>query len=156
MTFGYWNEQYFILDIFRQRAGLRAGRKRNAAQNQVREAPWRIIDASDGAGYGIYRTLVASGDFGNIIPFKSNKSKEERVYSIAPLLEGGDVFLPKDAAFIPAFRAEYITFPSHSEHDDQLDALSQFLINVRGLVRGAGGDMPRKYLNMPQFRTSGF
>jgi predicted phage terminase large subunit-like protein len=156
MTIGYRNEQYFILDVYRQQLDFE--QVVNVMRHKIRsEKPHGvIIDASDGAGYGIYRTLVASGGFDNIVPFESNKSKEDRIYSITPILEGGDVFIPKGAAFILAFRAEYITFPSRSEHDDQLDALSQFLINVRGLVRGAGGDMPRKYLNMPQFRASGF
>ena len=91
----------------------------------------------------------------NVYPFKSNKPKDERFYSIVPFLEARDVFIPPDADFIPSFRAEFITFPSRTEHDDQMDALSQFLITAPTLVHRAGGKQPRKFCKLPEFRLAG-
>ncbi len=155
MTIGYWNEQYFILDIYRQQ--LDYDQVINVMRQKIKtERPHGVvIDTSDGAGYAAYRTLV-SDNFPNINPYKSNKPKDERFYFIVPILEGGDVFIPADADFIPSFRAEFITFPSGAEHDDQMDALSQFLITAPGLIRRAGGEQPRKYNKPPEFRLVGF
>jgi len=154
MTIGYWDEQYFILDIYRQQ--LDYDQVINLMRHRIRtERPdGVVIDASDGAGHAACRTLQSDG-FPNVIPYKSNKPKDERFYLVVPILEAGDVFLPEDADFVPAFRAEFITFPSETEHDDQMDALSQFLITAPGLVRHAGGKQPRKHFRLPELRLVG-
>jgi len=155
MKIGYWNEQYFILDIYRQQ--LDYDQVINVMRHKIgTEKPHGVvIDTSDGAGYAACRTLQTD-NFPNINPYKSNKPKEERFYSIVPFLEAGDVFIPADADFIPSFRAEFITFPSRTEHDDQMDALSQFLITAPTLVHRAGGKQPRKFCKLPEYRLVGF
>jgi predicted phage terminase large subunit-like protein len=155
MTIGYWNEQYFILDIFRQQ--LDYDQVINVMRHKIKtdKPAGVVIETSDGAGYAAYRTLVTDG-VQNVYPYKSNKPKDERFYSIVPMLEAGNVFIRANADFIPSFRAEFITFPSRTEHDDQMDALSQFLITAPTLVHRAGGKQPRKFCKIPEFRLAGF
>lgn len=44
----------------------------------------------------------------------------------SPVIERGDVFLPKDQAWIADFLDEVLGFPN-AKHDDQVDAFSQLL-----------------------------
>jgi len=53
-------------------------------------------------------------------------SKEERLIGQTGQLEAGVRALPNDAPWLDAFIAELRAFPS-GKHDDQVDALSQFL-----------------------------
>jgi hypothetical protein len=43
-----------------------------------------------------------------------------------PKLEAGSLSLPKDAPWLVDFLQEFLAFPK-ARHDDQMDALSQFL-----------------------------
>ncbi len=42
------------------------------------------------------------------------------------IIERGSLFLPESAPWLGDFLAELLAFP-HARHDDQVDALSQFL-----------------------------
>jgi phage terminase large subunit-like protein len=43
-----------------------------------------------------------------------------------PKIESGSLYLPQSAPWFEDFLKEYLAFPS-GRHDDQIDALSQFL-----------------------------
>jgi predicted phage terminase large subunit-like protein len=69
------------------------------------------------------------GSIGGFVPIIPKESKEARAFSISPLFESGNVFLPPpdfstwvEQALIP----EILTFPSGA-HDDQVDAMTQAL-----------------------------
>ena len=55
-------------------------------------------------------------------------------------IEAGHVHIPKEAAWIPDFLNEALAFP-RGKHDDQVDALSQFLdwAAFHAYVRDTGG-----------------
>jgi hypothetical protein len=53
--------------------------------------------------------------------------KITRLRSAIPKIENGSLFLPKSASYLDDFLFECLGFPS-VKHDDQVDALSQFLI----------------------------
>lgn len=63
-----------------------------------------------------------------IIPIKPTGSKELRVDAISPIIEAGNVFLPKPevAPWITDFTHEVAAFPNGA-FDDQVDAMSQAL-----------------------------
>lgn len=152
VTLGYKNEKYFLKDIFRRQ--LDYGGVLNAMRDKIRrdKPAGVIIETSEGSGDAAYCTLRGEG-VRNLHAFSPRESKEERVYQIVPVLEGGDLHIPADAAWLTDFRIEYLSFPSSKEHDDQLDALSQAIIGAPTLIRGAGRTPPRKYfVDMPQFR----
>jgi predicted phage terminase large subunit-like protein len=154
MTIGYWNEQYFIIDVYRQQLDYDSALGAMRIKIRSERPDGVIIDASDGAGHAAYRTLIREG-VKNIHGFKSNIPKKDRLFVIVPILEGGDVFIPRDADFISALRVEFISFPENSEHDDQLDALSQCIQWSPALIRGAGGKAPRKYRPRVIIRVNG-
>lgn len=62
-------------------------------------------------------------------------SKEARAMSVQPQIESGAVWIPRHAAWVDDFLHEVATFPAGA-HDDQVDALTQALIEMR-----ASGDL---------------
>jgi predicted phage terminase large subunit-like protein len=61
---------------------------------------------------------------------KPEGSKQERMLSLSPMIEGGDVMLPVEADWLADFRHEVVHFPV-GKHDDQIDSMSQFLLWAR-------------------------
>ncbi len=61
-----------------------------------------------------------------MIPIKPEGDKGMRMYAHTAAIEGGKVFLRKDAPWLDEFRHEVLAFPK-GKHDDQVDALSQLM-----------------------------
>lgn len=61
-----------------------------------------------------------------VIGISHHADKPTRMYSATPHLEGGMLHLPQGAPWLDDFLEEYLAFPK-GRHDDQMDALSQFL-----------------------------
>ena len=81
-------------------------------------------------GTAIIQTLKKS--ISGIKAITPKESKEARAYSITPLWEAGNVFIPdpKTAAWVKDFEAEILSFPS-AAHDDQVDAMTQALSELK-------------------------
>lgn len=62
-----------------------------------------------------------------IVAFNPQGNKVQRANSAAPVVESGNLLLPKDAPWLRDFEAELFTFPG-AEHDDMVDALDQGII----------------------------
>jgi len=60
------------------------------------------------------------------IQVPSNQGKEFRFDEITPMIEAGEVFVPENADWIDLFVREMAQFPDGA-HDDQVDALTQYL-----------------------------
>ena len=58
--------------------------------------------------------------------FKDRRDKQTRLQGALPKIENGSLFLPKLAPWLDDFLTECLGFPN-VKHDDQVDALSQFL-----------------------------
>jgi predicted phage terminase large subunit-like protein len=61
-----------------------------------------------------------------VVGIKHRADKLTRMRSALPKIEGGSLFLPRSACWLEDFLLEYLAFPIGA-HDDQMDALSQFL-----------------------------
>ena len=61
-----------------------------------------------------------------VIPIHPKGDKEARVRGVSSLIKAGRVFLPDQAPWLKDFLQEVTGFPT-SAHDDQVDALSQYL-----------------------------
>lgn len=84
---------------------------------------------------------VLEGKVAGLVPVNpGSDSKEARLASVEPLFAAGNVFFPdpenarypdgrRGAPWVPACVHEVITFPA-AAHDDQVDALSQYLNHV--------------------------
>ena len=69
---------------------------------------------------------VLSGEMEGVIPVKPEGGKVSRVNAVSPAIERGDVYLPRFAAFVDDYIAEFSAFPNGA-HDDQVDSTSQAL-----------------------------
>lgn len=65
----------------------------------------------------------------SVIPWSAKgfgTDKVARANAVTPIIEGGRVFLPKEATWLEAFIEEVQTFPA-SKHDDQVDAMTMLI-----------------------------
>jgi predicted phage terminase large subunit-like protein len=65
-----------------------------------------------------------------VIAIMPKGDKVTRFAQVTPMIEAGQVWLPKRAAWLAAFEQELLMFPNGA-HDDRVDALSQYLNWVR-------------------------
>jgi predicted phage terminase large subunit-like protein len=54
-----------------------------------------------------------------------------RASRVAPAIESGTVYLPESAHWLNEFEQEVENFPLPEFHDDQVDAMTQYLTRVR-------------------------
>ena len=65
-----------------------------------------------------------------IIPIEPKGGKEARVHAISPIIESGNVYLPKYATFTEEFVEQFSAFPLGA-NDDMVDACSQALARFK-------------------------
>lgn len=66
-----------------------------------------------------------------LIPVMPVRDKVTRFAAVSPMIEAGRLFLPKESAWLVELEAEILSFPNGA-HDDQVDALSQYLGWLKG------------------------
>ena len=78
--------------------------------------------------------LIASlkHEIGGILPINPTADKVARTHAITAELESGNVYIPHPQAepWVQGFIEECVSFPS-AKHDDQVDAMTQALNNIR-------------------------
>lgn len=70
-----------------------------------------------------------------LLPIMPLADKVTRFARVTPMIEAGQVALPRHASWLASFEQELLQFP-HGAHDDQVDAFSQYLNWVRAKQRG--------------------
>ena len=90
----------------------------------------------ENAGAGIQLIQQYSGKLlVPIVPIETNsKSKEFRFDGVTPMIEAGEVWLPKAAPWLADYEEELLAFPTGTA-DDQVDATSQYLTWARRRAR---------------------
>jgi predicted phage terminase large subunit-like protein len=144
MAIGYEDESFHILDIYRGQVNFEGLNIALLHKINVYKPAGILIETTGGYGGALLEVLRNTHGVQNLHPFKSSLSKEQRFYKAWPIIEGSDVTLPETALWLPEFRKEFVSFPA-GKHDDQLDALSQFLMRADWLLKRAGCDPPEKY-----------
>jgi len=143
LTFGLKRDKWHLLDVYRRR------RKYFELKQQIlglfeRWLPDKVLIEKAGVGWSLVddmREAVGSGRRGRIITYVPTLDKETRVEVQCAKLEQGLVWLPETAPWRDEFRKEVLGFPN-ATHDDQVDALSQFLEWLSS-PRGRGSLMRR-------------
>lgn len=126
---GVWYETYegrhFLVDVIRDK--LEFPDLVKAIESTARDHSADLIIVEDaGAGVQYIQTRAGKAPC-PIIPVPTNsKSKEFRFDGCIPLIEGGLVFLPKNATWLLEYEAEIAAFPN-GDNDDQVDMTSQYL-----------------------------
>lgn len=91
------------------------------AKHKPGPAPLRAFKVEDKvSGTGLIQTLKREGI--PMLAIQRDRDKVTRAYDAAPMIESGNVLLPRDAPWLSDLLAEAMTFPNGA-HDDQLDPL---------------------------------
>jgi predicted phage terminase large subunit-like protein len=92
------------------------------------KARWKadlVIVEDTGSGMGLIQLLKEQPNL-NVRGRHPKSDKETRMCSHQGRFEAGRILLPTEAAWLADFEGELFAFP-HGRHDDQVDALLQFL-----------------------------
>ena len=124
LTFGYRNGKWYLLDCLRERLSYTKLRDRIIAQKVRWGADKVLIERANAADH-LWDDFQLSGSLRPIL-IPPRADKVTRMVGQTALIEDGDVMLPHESPWLPAFLSELRAFPN-GKHDDQVDALSQFL-----------------------------
>lgn len=90
-------------------------------KHRVGASPLRAMKIEDKvSGTGLIQTLKREGI--PVIAIQRDRDKITRAYDAAPMIESGNVLLPRSAPWLSDFLAEASAFPNGA-HDDQLDPM---------------------------------
>lgn len=117
----------YLIDVVRRQMEfpdlLRAAR---TAYDQY--CPAAVLVEDQGSGAILIGNLLSQGIAA--IRCRSKYDKETRLATVTHMIEAGQVSLPQDAPWLADFLRELMGFPN-TKHDDQADALSQYLGWIR-------------------------
>jgi predicted phage terminase large subunit-like protein len=116
-------EAYHLLDLHRERLEFPDLKRRAVALRQRYEADAVLIE-DRGSGTQLIQVLLEEGL--HAIAIAPETDKATRLYAQSMHIEAGRVLLPAEAPWLAEFQTELLRFPQ-SQHDDQVDSLSQFL-----------------------------
>lgn len=114
-------EEVWVLDIERGRYPAPTQEKMVIRKGEEWN-PQLVLIEDRNEGQALYQRLVET----TRLPVKSwypEKDKEFRAIQFANAMNGGKVFVPKNAKWLRSFEAEAAAFP-RGPHDDQIDAVS--------------------------------
>ena len=98
-----------------------------AIEGMAGKYDYKAIYIEDKAnGSAVISYLKHKKELHSIIPVNPEGGKVARVNAVSGIIEGGNVFLPKDASYTDAFVEECAAFPTGA-HDDMVDAMTQAL-----------------------------
>ncbi len=116
--------EYYLIDVFRGRPEFPELAKLVMSHAQKYQASAILIE-DHGSGTSLIQEVKHRGLQG-VIGCRPSSDKISRMQAQTPKLESGSLILPRSAHWLDAFTTEYLAFP-RGRHDDQIDALSQFL-----------------------------
>ena len=126
---GRKSADYFLIDRIHARLDFPATIK--AIEELSRKYPQAIAKLIEDKANGPAVIDQLRGRLEGIIPVPVEGSKEARVHAIAPIIEGGNVYLPdpRIAPWVEEFVDEVTSFPQ-APHDDDVDAAAQALLRL--------------------------
>jgi predicted phage terminase large subunit-like protein len=123
LTFLVHKNEFYLIDVLRQRLGYPELKKR-VLEQKVRLGANAVLIEDAGHGTALIQDLRGS-DL-HAIPIRPDKDKITRLSAQSAKIEAGQLLLPAKAPWLEDFKAEILAFPA-GRYDDQVDALSQFL-----------------------------
>jgi predicted phage terminase large subunit-like protein len=135
LTFGEAGGLSYLLDVRLVRYEY-PDLKRLFVALAERWKPQAILVEDRASGQQLLQDMRREGHL-PLIATQSVQDKVTRFAAVSAMIEAGRVVLPADAVWLGDFEGEVLGFPA-SGHDDQVDALTQYLDWVR---RGVFGNM---------------
>ena len=114
---------FYLIDVFRERLPFPALLHRAIALHDKYQ-PVAVLIEDKGSGQSLVQALGKRKM--PVLAIQSMQSKVIRFQQCTPLIESGQVYLPKRASWLADYEAELSSFPS-STHDDCVDSTSQAL-----------------------------
>ena len=139
LTFLVRKKKFYLLDVLRKRLEFQDLLKVVAPHASKFRAEIVLIEEQV-SGIPFVQMAKNLGVQG-VRPIRHRLDKQTRMRSAIPKIEDHRLFLPRSAPWLDAFLLEYLAFPNGT-HDDQMDALSQFLnwcTNQEGIFEGDFG-----------------
>lgn len=123
---------YYLLD--QVRAHMDAPEQLSAIRNLTQRWPSAVGKLVEWSANGAAVIAMLQHEVSGLIPVKTGgRSKEARLlldsHAVAPLIEAGNVHLPKRAPWTAEYIEEFAAFPGGA-HDDQVDATTQALAHL--------------------------
>jgi len=125
-TWGVFNGDYYLLDVYRQRVNF--PELKRAVKDQVAKFRSNEIVIEDKAsGTQLIQDLKLEGAY-NIKPYAPPPSTDKimRLHAQTAIFESGRVILPNEAPWLTEYVRELTSFPG-SKYDDQVDSTTQAL-----------------------------
>ena len=124
ITFGISKQTAHVVDVLRVQLEYPELRRRVLREAHRYRADTVLIEKS-ASGIALLQDLQREGEL-RPISYKPRVDKIARLEGHSAKLEAGYVLLPEKAPWLDDFKTELLAFP-RGRHDDQVDALSQFL-----------------------------
>lgn len=132
LTVAHHNDSYYILDIFRGK--VEYPKLKNIILHYYNKyQPKSVLIEDKASGQQIIQELrliqhkqEESRTPMQVIPVTPKYDKVTRLMLVSPIIANGQVILPSNTPWVGEFEDELLDFP-HAKHDDQVDALTQFL-----------------------------
>lgn len=122
---------HYVRDVQEVRMEYPALKRFILAQAE-RYAPEAILVEDKASGQSLLQDLRHESEWPWIAQ-QPQGDKQSRLLRVSPMLEAGKVTLPKEAPWLSDFLKQLLGFPEVN-HDDMVDALSQYLNWIRGQV----------------------
>lgn len=121
------NRKHYLADVYRKRLELPALTSLVEKVAKQWEVDAILVEAK-GNGLSLIQNAKTTPLPAPVISIEvgGQSSKEFRFDKVSPMIEGGAVYLPSRAVWLPDYEKELIAFPS-GKFDDQVDATSQYL-----------------------------
>lgn len=99
--------------------------KRRMVSHAAQFSPHAMLIEDKASGQSLLQDLKRETAL-PVIAISATANKLTRLLQVTPLMEAGRLHLPENAPWLAAFEAELYAFPDGA-HDDQVDAVSQYL-----------------------------
>ena len=133
-TWGIKDVFYYLIDVLRKKLGY-PELKRAVYDLRRRYRPEVILIEDKASGTPLIQDLLHEG-LSEVRGFKTPADKIMRLNAQSPAIEAGRVRLPRKAPWLNTFVDELTSFPD-TEHDDQVDSVSQFLEWIKQSARSS-------------------
>ena len=123
-VWGAVGTDYYLIDVTRGRFEMPELRRRVQDLSERHRADATVVENTE-LGRALVQDLRASENFRALLR-PPLFDKEARLLAQSARFEGGQVHLPREAAWLGAYLEELLAFPN-GRHDDQVDSTSQAL-----------------------------
>jgi predicted phage terminase large subunit-like protein len=132
LIFGKYKNRWYLLQVWKRRVQY-PELKRIVSTLCSKWNPHALLIENKASGLALVPDMLEQGH--PAIPIQPEADKLTRMKPQSPHVEAGLIYLPEQAEWLADFEDECVHFPL-GKHDDQVDALSQFLKWVHGNKSG--------------------